>query len=133
MDANCTTLIVPGQVDSLLKLRLLLRFHSHPQLALSAHHLSEWMRENPWEIVEALDELVDAELLARTASGEGAVYRLAPTQTHLGALVRLVDCFDDPERRDDLYERVRAAARERQFRSCLALEAGAGGFYAKFE
>jgi hypothetical protein len=50
MDANCENLIVPGLIDSPLKLQLVLLFYRHPHLRGDAGRLTDWLRESPWAI-----------------------------------------------------------------------------------
>ena len=55
---------------------------------------------------------------------ENAVYFYGDgePQTPRRLLERLATYYDDPLRRDDVYVRVRAADRERQFRDCVAAD-----------
>ncbi|HEY3230358.1 MAG TPA: hypothetical protein VGJ87_14145 [Roseiflexaceae bacterium] len=122
METNCTILIVPGLVDSPLKLHLLLLFYRHPRLSCAAGNLSEWLRECPWEIEEAAEALADAGFLARAEQHGRIQYRLEPSREWWTLLECLATCYDDPLRRDDIYARVRAADRERQFRDCVAAD-----------
>jgi hypothetical protein len=120
MDAICKGLIVPGLVDSPLKLQLLLLFYRHPRLCGEARRLTDWLHESPWEIEAALDALAMAGLIARIEQPGRTLYRLELNTTLWPRLDRLAICYDDPLRRDDIYRRVRMADRERQFRTLAA-------------
>ena len=117
MDASCADLIVPGLIDSPLKLQLFLVFYRHPQLCGEARCLTEWLHESPWEIDEALSELAAAGLIARIERQGRVCYRLEPDTALWPRLKRLVTCYDDPLQRDEIYALVRAADREQQFRA----------------
>ena len=122
METSCTVLIVPGLVDSPLKLHLLLLFYRNPRLSSTAGGLSEWLRECPWGIEAAAEALADAGFLSRVAQRGRIQYRLEPSREWWTLLERLATYYDDPLRRDDVYVRVRAADRERQFRDCVAVD-----------
>ena len=122
METSCTNVIAPGLVDSPLKLHLLLLFYRNPRLSSTAERLSEWLRECPWGIEAAVEALADAGFLARVAQRGRLQYRLEPSGEWWTLLERLATYYDDPLRRDDVYVRVRAADRERQFRDCVAAD-----------
>lgn len=118
MNASYDHLLVPHLLDSRLKLHLLLHYWIHPTLALSAGALSERLRENPWALADALNELADAGLLARRATDDGIAFQLGVQHEHRLALHLLVETFNDPLLRDLIYTGVHNACRERQFASC---------------
>jgi hypothetical protein len=120
MGASCKSLIVPGLIDSPLKLQLVLLFYRHPRLCGEARRLTDWLRESPWAIEEALDALVGTNLLARIEPQGRILYRLEPNIALLAQLEWLVICYDDPLQRDEIYALVREADRERQFRADIA-------------
>ena len=120
MDASCKRLIVPGLVDSPLKLQLLLLFYRHPRLCGEAHCLNDWLHESPWAIEEALDALAATDLLDRIERHGRIVYCLVQNTSLWPWLDALVLCYDDPLRRDQVYSLVREADRERQFRAWAA-------------
>ena len=122
MERSCTILIVPGLVDSPLKLHLLLLFYRNPRLSSTAGSLSDWLRECPWGIEAAVEALADAGLLARVVQRGRLQYRLEPSGEWWTLLECLATCYDDPLRRDDVYMQVHAADRERQFRDCVAAD-----------
>jgi len=124
MEISCTVVIVPGMVDSPLKLHLLLLFYRNPRLSSTAGSLSEWLRECPWGIEEAAEALADAGFLARVEQRGRIQYRLEPSREWWTLLESLATCYDDPLRRDEVYTQVRAADRERQFRDCMAADEG---------
>jgi hypothetical protein len=124
METTCQLLLVPGLVDSLLKLHLALRFYCNPQLCIGARCLSEHLCANPWAIADALAELADTGLLERTANQGDTEYRAARNRHYSALMCGVARCFDDPPQRDEVYARVRAADQERQFRACQAAEAG---------
>jgi hypothetical protein len=120
MDAICKSLIVPGLVDSLLKLHVLLMFYRHPRLCGEARCLNNWLHASPWAIEEALDVLAGTGLLARIEQPGRTLYRLELNTALWPRLDRLASCYDDPLRRDEIYALVREADRERQFRAWTA-------------
>lgn len=122
MDASCKHLLIPGQVDSTLKLHLLLLFHRHPRLCAETRSLIDWLHENPWSIAESLDALARAGFLGRIEGQGGARYRLEACRECWLLLDCLAACYNDPLCRDEIYARVREADQERQFRACLAGE-----------
>ncbi|MCS7290236.1 MAG: hypothetical protein NZ699_13990 [Roseiflexus sp.] len=69
-------LISPGQIDSLLKLRLVLLFAEYPWLRMSAANAQQRLRENPWAVAEALDELANVGLLSKTECCGETVFRV---------------------------------------------------------
>ncbi|ABU60084.1 hypothetical protein [Roseiflexus castenholzii] len=118
-------LISPGQIDSLLKLRLVLLFAEYPWLRMSSATAQQRLRESPWAIAEALDELAHAGLLSKTEYGGQPMYRLTATPEHRLRLERLARSFDDPQRRDELYDLVRTASEERRYREIVMPHTGA--------
>jgi len=115
MDASCKSLLVPGLIDSPLKLQLACLFHRHPHLCDEARCLTDWLRESPWALEEALEALAGAGLLARIEQQGRTLYRLELNVEFRPQVDRLVICYDDPLQRDEIYALVRKADRERQF------------------
>jgi hypothetical protein len=68
----------------------------------------------------ALEALADAGFLGRIAARDRTCYRLEPSLEHWDTLERLVICYEDPLRRERIYELVHLADRERQFRAIAA-------------
>lgn len=118
MNASYDHLLVPHLLDSRLKLHLLLHYWMHPAVSLSAAAVSERLRENPWAVADALNELADAGLLARRASDDGVAFQLGVRHEYRLALHLLVETFNDPLLRDVIYTGVHNAYRERQYTSC---------------
>lgn len=118
-------LISPGQIDSLLKLRLVLLFAEYPWLRMSAAQAQQRLGESPWAIAEALDELANAGLLSKTECCGQPMYRLTTMPECRLRLECLARSFDDPQRRDDLYELVRSASQERRYREMVTPRTGA--------
>jgi CheY-like chemotaxis protein len=108
----CTSLIAPGRVDRALKLHLLLVLFQHGQLRHDALSLSEWLKEPPWDVQEALNELAESGLLYRGAEQPHPSFHLAGT-TDADSVTSLARAFEDPELRQLLLARVRAAEQER--------------------
>ncbi|HEX9373753.1 MAG TPA: hypothetical protein VF897_22260 [Roseiflexaceae bacterium] len=122
METNYTQLIAPGLLDSQLKLHLLLLFCRHPRLTATAAALSERLRESPWAIEDALEGLASAGTLARVTDHGRIAYRLAPNDERRSLLECLAADYDDPLRRDRIYDLVRVADQERRFRAWVAAE-----------
>ena len=117
METNCKTLIAIGQVDSMLKLCLVLLFSRHTQLCSGATRLSEWLCECPWALEAALEELADAGFLTRTGCSQDRLYGMEPSQDNRRRLKCLVTCYDQPEQRDEIYSLLHTAQQERQFQA----------------
>jgi hypothetical protein len=118
MERTCTKLIGPGMIDTPLKLQLVLLFCRNPSWSGAPERVSEWLHESPWAVEEALEALFAAGLLERRAPQNVTEFRLNPSSEHWLWLDRLVRCFEDPLERDSVYQAVRNADRERQFRAC---------------
>lgn len=125
-------LISPGQIDSLLKLRLVVLFAEYPWLRMSVSTAQQRLRESPWAIADALDELADVGLLSKAECCGQPTYRLTTASNQRVNLERLARSFDDPQRRDELYDLVRAASEERCFREMVKLRSGASAM-SEFE
>jgi hypothetical protein len=122
VETSGTSLIALGLIDSPLKLHLLLRFYNHPRYCGDTLSLSEWLRENPWAIAEALEALAEAGFLGRIREGARANYRLEPSLEHWATLMEMAICYNDPLRREQIYALVRIADAERRFHAYLATE-----------
>jgi hypothetical protein len=120
METTCRRLLTPGMIDAPLKLQLLLLFYRHPRYCGDYRSLSEWLHEGPWAVKESLEALSEAGFLGCVESGDRISYRLEPSLEHWDTLEQLVICYEDPLRRDQIYELLRLADRERQFRASLA-------------
>jgi hypothetical protein len=127
VETNCKTLIAIGQVDSMLKLRLVLLFSRHTQLCSGATRLSEWLYECRWALEAALEELADAGFLTRTGCSQDRLYGMEPSQDNRRRLDCLVICYDQPEQRDEIYSLLHTAQQEWQFQAWLAAEARVAG------
>jgi CheY-like chemotaxis protein len=111
LSAACASLITPGWVDRPLKLHLLLVLYQHSQLRHNALSLSEWLKEPPWEVQSALGELAEVGLLYRSPEQPHPSFHVAATAESSGVSA-LARAFDDPELRQLLITRVRAAEQE---------------------
>ena len=120
METTCTTLIGPGLIDSIIKLRVLLVFLWHPVLRGGAASLGQRLPGDHRALEEALDALTDAGLLERRRAGGHCEYELARREELRRQLDQFATCFDDPQRRDEFFALVRAAEQERTFRDALA-------------
>ncbi len=116
------TLIAPGLIDSVMKLRVLLVFCRYPQLRGSAPQIRQRLPCDPWMLQEALDGLAEASLLERKRSGGVGEYALSPRSQVRTKLRELAQLFDDPQQREEIYLQVREAEQERRFRDFLANE-----------
>ena len=120
METTCKRLLTPGIIDTPLKLQLLLLFYRHPRYCGDSRSLSEWLREDPWAVHESLEGLSEAGLLGCVKCSGHTSYRLEPSLEHWNTFEQLVTCYYDPLRRDQIYELLRQADRERQFRAILS-------------
>ncbi|MFV9503067.1 MAG: response regulator [Oscillochloridaceae bacterium umkhey_bin13] len=116
LSAACASLIAPGRVDRTLKLHLLLVVYQHPQLRHDSLSLSEWLKEPPWEVQSALNELADAGLLYRGPEQPHPSFHLPTATTDSGGISALAHAFDDPELRQLLVTRVHAVEQEQVMR-----------------
>jgi len=120
MNTSYEQLIAPRVLDSRLKLHLVLQFLIHSQLATTAAALSERLRENPWAVAEALEELAEQQLLTRAMNQGKLIYQVGSNLMYRARLDRLAEDFDDPHKRDHIHALVQAAHGERQFFTWLA-------------
>jgi hypothetical protein len=120
METTCRRLLTPGMIDAPLKLQLLLLFYRHPRYCGDSWSLSEWLREGPWAVKESLEALFEAGFLGSVESSGRTSYRLEPSLEYWDTLEQLVVIYEDPLRRDQIYELLRQADRERQFLASLA-------------
>lgn len=111
----CTSLVAPGRIDRALKLHLLLVLFQHWQLRHDALSLSDWLKEPPWEVQEALSELADAGLLGVAGEPPRPTYSLEGSRGSCG-VSSLARAFEDPELRQVLLARLRSAEQERAMR-----------------
>jgi len=121
METTYRRILTPGLIDAPLKLQLLLLFYRHPRYCGDSRSLSEWLREEPWAVMESLEALFEAGFLGCVESSGRTSYRLEPSPEHWDTLEQLVIYYDDPLWRDQIYELLRQADRERQFRVSLAM------------
>ena len=127
MNTSYEQLIAPRLLDSRLKLHLLLQFLIHSQLATTAATLSERLRENPWAVAEALEELAEQHLLTSAINQGKMIYRLGSDILHRARLDCLAEDFNDPLKRDHIHALVHTAHWERQFHTWLATNERAVG------
>jgi hypothetical protein len=120
METSCKSLITPGLIDSALKLQLILLFHRHPHYCGDSWTVSEWLRDNPWAIEEALEALAEAGFLGRGLASGHTKYQIELSLGHWDAVKKLVACYEDPLRREQIYSLVHLADRERRFRACIS-------------
>jgi hypothetical protein len=114
-------LLGPGKIDSRMKLQLVLLFCRHRGLCEGAVKISEWLREIPWAVEDALAALAECGVLASEDGPGGRRYRLGGGAELRALLLDLVWRYDDPLERDELYQLVRSASQEREYHACLAL------------
>lgn len=129
MEASSEQLIAPGLVDSVLKLRVLLLFSRYPGWCDEPANLSGWLGEDDrWVLDQALESLADAGFLGRIEQQGRSMYHLAPCPKRRVLLERLAITYADPQPRDRINVRVRAAAQARRFQSeAVAAERMIGG------
>ena len=119
METPYEILLTSGRVDSPLKLHLLLVFLHHPMMWGNVDKLNVWLRQPPWDVEQALEELVATGLLTYSLDANGAIYRLQPHTKYESALNSLNACYDDPLERETIYAQVRAAYQEQQIQEWL--------------
>ena len=120
METIYRTILTPGMIDAPLKLQLLLLFYRHPRYCGDSRSLSEWLREEPWAMKDALEALSEAGFLGSIESSGHTSYRLEPSLEYWNTLELLATYYDDPLQRDQIYEFLHQADRERQFRDSQA-------------
>ena len=120
METTYMRILTLGMIDAPLKLQLLLLFYRHPRYCGDAQSLSEWLHEGPWAVEDALEALSEAGFLGWVECGVRTNYRLEPSLEHWSTLEQLVIFYDDPLQRDQIYELLHQADRERQFRASVA-------------
>jgi len=76
--------------DSIVKVELLLFFHSNPMAMDTARGLSMWLGMDMRAVEKAADELADAMVLKRYGEGEDAVYTLTDDPEVKRAVVEFV-------------------------------------------
>jgi hypothetical protein len=119
MYARQTGLVKPGSIDSRIKLTIILFFCRHRALCESLVRLIDWLKESPWVLEEALDTLADSGLLLRRESPGGRRYVLNTNPAQLHLLEQLTEHYNDPLRRDELYQRVRSVEEQQRYQAQL--------------
>jgi hypothetical protein len=132
MDATYHELIAPGSIDSPLKLKIALVFCRYPELRADAQRMHQWLHEIPWALEEALAELADCGLLARSYN-EQAEYRLDPHAERTHHLHCLTRQFDDPHQREVIYALIAEADSERRFLKAIQGRQVAVGQFEGYE
>lgn len=93
--------------NSIVKVELLLFFHSNPMAVDSARGLSMWLGRDCKAIEQAADELADAMILKRFGEGEDAVYTLTDDPDVKKALMEFVSTvLSSREGRDAFLKRL---------------------------
>ena len=115
MGTSSEQLITPGLVDSVLKLRVLLLFFRYPRWCDGPANLSGWLGEDDRRVLDqALESLAKAGFLGRIEQQGCIMYHLAPCPERQALLEPLAIACDDPQRRDGVGARVRAAEQSRR-------------------
>src|SRR6266511_6214078 len=118
MGVSSEQLIAPGLVDSALKLRVLLLFFRYPRWCDGTANLSGWLGEDDrWVLDQALESLAKSGFLRRVEQQGRIMYHLAPFSECRVLRERLAIACDDPQRRDGVGARVRAAEQAQQSQS----------------
>jgi DNA-binding MarR family transcriptional regulator len=115
MNESVERLFALGMLDSRLKLHLLLLLYRHPRVSYTASALSDRLAEPPWGVEAALEDLTAHGFLERVRVRDRMAYRLRERAANRRALDTLAADYDDPLRRDRLYQLIRDAERERLF------------------
>jgi hypothetical protein len=92
--------------------------------------LSERLRENPWAVAEALEELAASRILTAFTRLGTSFYRLGSDLPHRTQLEHLLDAFNDPQQRDRIHGLVADADRERQYDAMFADARAVGTSFA---
>jgi len=119
METSYEILLTPGCVDSPLKLHLLLVFLHHPTITGDVEKLNRWLHAPPWDVENALEELVEVGLLIYDFDADGRNYRLPIHTKYRPVLSSLSICYNDPFQRDTIYATVREVYQEQQFQAWL--------------
>jgi len=101
-------LLLEQTIDTSCKLHLLLLFHDNPQLKTTSRQLAERSCRDIWSVEQALQELVESEVLSTdTGVDDTLYYRYTPSAEKLEAIRKLVLGYDDPFQRDWIQSSVR--------------------------
>lgn len=102
-------------LDSVVKLELLLFFHSNPAAMDSAEGLSIWLGRDAERIRQAADELVEATILDRWGEGENAIYCYTSNPQVRSMISDFVDSeLTSKEKRDMLFRELLQREASRQ-------------------
>lgn len=104
---NISTAQLALIANSIVKVELLLFFHSNPMAVDNARGLSMWLGRDYKTIEQAANELADAMILKRFGEGEDAVYTLTDDPDVKKALMEFVSTvFSSREGRDAFLRRL---------------------------
>jgi hypothetical protein len=107
-------------INSPIKLQLILLFHDNPNLGGSASQMNQRIYRDIWSTRDALRELADDGILSVSGSSDEPIYSYRPRTEHCAPIERLVERFDDPFVRDQIYARLRELATDTLYRRSLA-------------
>ena len=105
-------------INSPLNLHLALLFHENPRLEGSARQITDRIYRDVWSTREALRELAQDGILGVSGAGE-PVYSYRPCAEHHVPIARLVERFNDPFARDQIYTQLHDLARDTLYRHSL--------------
>ncbi|MCS7252911.1 MAG: hypothetical protein RMK18_05035 [Armatimonadota bacterium] len=112
---DISTAQVASIANSIVKVELLLFFHSNPMAMDSAKGLSMWLGRDQKAIEQAANELVEAMILRRYGEGEDAVYALADDPEVRRALMDFVSTtLSSKERRNAFLKQLMRGEAKKQ-------------------
>ena len=88
-------------------MQILQRFYEQPQLAVSAHSLTNQIFSDVWSVDAALCELAADGVLAVSCDTGEPCFRYAPQPQHAQPIQRLFVTYDDPLLREILHGYLR--------------------------
>lgn len=113
-------------IDSPTKLHLLLIFHDHPRLEVTAMQMAERTCRDIWSVSQSLRELAEDGILEMTHAAGEPVYVYGPRVEYIDPIHTLMLRYNDPLQRDQLHRSIRELASYAPFRRTAA---GSGNGY----
>jgi hypothetical protein len=89
-------------INTPTKLHLLLIFHEHSGLHVTAGQAAERACRDIWSVAQALYELANVGILGRYDAAGEPVYYYCPRSEYIGSIQVLMRKYDNPMERDSL-------------------------------